>query len=59
MTKDELQAYMADNPDFRRYVSEFCRSKHITVDEALALKVVENVALSYQGRLKVGETERR
>lgn len=58
MTKDELQAYMAENPDFRRYVSEFCRSKHITADAALVLKVVENVALSYQGKLKIGETER-
>ena len=56
MTNDELQAYLAENPDFRRYVSEFCRNRHITVDEALELKVVENVALSYQGRLKVGET---
>ena len=59
MTNDELQAYLAENPDFRRYISEFCRNRHITVDEALELKVVENVALSYQGRLKVGEMERR
>ena len=56
MTKDELQAYMAENPDFSRYISEFCRNRHITVDEALELKIVENVALSYQDRLKVGET---
>lgn len=58
MTKDELQAYMTENPDFSRYISEFCRNRHITVDAALELKIVENVALSYQGKLKVGETER-
>lgn len=47
MTKEELQAYMIENPDFSRYVSEFCRAKHITVDQALGLKVVENVAKHY------------
>ena len=59
MGKDELREYMNENPDFNLYVSEFCRNRHITVDEALELKIVENVALSYQGRLKVGEKERR
>lgn len=58
MGKDELREYMNENSDFRRYVSKFCRNRHITIDTALALKVVENVALSYQGKLKIGETER-
>ena len=56
MTKEELAQYMTDNPDFSRYISEFCRAKHITVDKAFEMKIVENVALSYQNRLK-GWTE--
>lgn len=52
MTENELKQYMKENPDFERYVIEFCRAKDITVDKALEMKVVENVALSYQERLK-------
>ena len=56
MTKEELHKYYNENPDFERYVTEFCRAKDIPVDRVLEMKVVENVALSYQGKLK-GWTE--
>lgn len=56
MTKEELSQYMTENPDFSKYVSEFCRAKHITVDKALEMKIIENVALNYEGRLE-GWTE--
>lgn len=56
MTEAELQQYYAENEGFKQYVDRFCRAKGIPVDEALRLKIVENTALSYQGKLK-GWTE--
>ena len=56
MTKEELTQYMTENPDFAAYVERFCRGKDITVEQALEMKGVENVALSYRGELK-GWTE--
>ena len=35
------------NADFRAYIDEFCRTGEYTVEQALTLKVVENVAKYY------------
>lgn len=56
MTNEELRRYMTENPDFAEYVERFCAAKDIPVDRVLEMKVVENVALSYQGELR-GWTE--
>lgn len=53
--KEWVKEYYNENPDFHRYVEEFRRAKHISMEEALELKVVENVALSYENKLKVGD----
>ena len=58
MTNEELRRYMIENPDFAAYVERFCRAMQVTVEKALKLKAIEDVALYYRGRLKVGETER-
>ena len=52
MTYAELKQYYNENPDFKRYVDEFCKARGISLEVALTLKMVENVALHYQGRLK-------
>lgn len=47
MNHDELIEFLEENKDFQEYVEKFCRAKKITVEQALTLKIVENVARHY------------
>ena len=52
MTKEDIRKLYNENDDFKRYVDELCKARGISTETALSLKVVENVALHYQGKLK-------
>ena len=38
------------NKDFREYVSRYCRKHHVSVDEALQHKLVQEVGYQYMQR---------
>lgn len=48
MTEQELKKFYNENPDFKRYVDEYCRTGKYTVEEVLKHKMVEAVALVYR-----------
>ena len=50
MTEQEASRLFHTNIDFEQYVEAFCRSKHITTDQALKHKMVQNVGQFYQER---------
>ena len=50
MTIEEIRELYATSEDFRTYVQLFCRTKRYTVEEALGLKIVEEVAMAYKGK---------
>ena len=58
MKNEWIYNFYKENPDFHEYVDKFCKSKGLGIFEAFEMEIIKNVALSYQSRLKVGETER-
>lgn len=43
------------NKDFRKYVSRYCRKHHVSVDEALQHKLVQEVGLQYMKGERVAQ----
>ena len=52
MTNEEIKKFYNENPDFHAYIDRMCRTGRYTVDQALTLKIVENVAQYYAERAK-------
>lgn len=48
----ELKKLYNENADFKAYIDRCCKAEHKTIDELFSHKIVEYVALSYQGKLK-------
>lgn len=55
MSESELLALQRDNADFRNYLCRLQKARGVEPEEAIKLKIVEYVALSYLGKLKVGD----
>ena len=52
MTREELQHYYENDPDFQLYVDKCSEAYNCSVDEVLGKKIVNNVGEFYQEKKK-------
>lgn len=49
---EEIYEFYKSNPEFKKYVDSYCRSRQVGIFEALRHKTIREVAKYYDARVK-------